>query len=34
VERVGELSGVKVIAVSVGAERGETIILENPFVQR
>jgi adenylosuccinate synthase len=31
VERVGELSGVKVIAVSVGAERGETIVLENPF---
>ncbi|HET7753034.1 MAG TPA: adenylosuccinate synthase [Anaeromyxobacteraceae bacterium] len=31
VERVGELAGVKVIAVSVGAERGETIILENPF---
>ena len=32
IERVAELSGVKVIAVSVGAERGETIILENPFL--
>jgi adenylosuccinate synthase len=31
VERVAQLTGVKVIAVSVGADRGETIILENPF---
>ena len=32
VERVAQLTGVKVVAVSVGAERGETILLENPFV--
>ena len=32
VERMAQLSGVKVIAVSVGAERGETIIVENPFL--
>jgi adenylosuccinate synthase len=31
VERVAQLTGVKVIAVSVGAERDETIVLENPF---
>ncbi|HTT71784.1 MAG TPA: adenylosuccinate synthase [Anaeromyxobacteraceae bacterium] len=31
VERVAELAGVKVVAVSVGADRGETIVLENPF---
>jgi adenylosuccinate synthase len=31
VERVAALAGVKVMAVSVGAERGETILLENPF---
>ena len=31
VQRVGELVGVKVIGLSVGADRGETILLENPF---
>jgi adenylosuccinate synthase len=31
VKRVEELVGVKVIGVSVGADRGETILLENPF---
>jgi adenylosuccinate synthase len=31
VKRVEELSGVKVMGLSVGADRGETIILENPF---
>src|SRR5512146_2206550 len=31
VERIAQLTGVKVVAVSVGAERGETIVLENPF---
>ena len=31
VQRIGELAGVKVIAVSVGPDRSETIILENPF---
>ncbi len=31
VERVAELVGVKVIAVSVGPDRDETIMLENPF---
>jgi adenylosuccinate synthase len=31
VERVAQLAGVKVMAVSVGADRGETILLENPF---
>ena len=31
VERVAVLAGVKVVAVSVGADRGETIVLENPF---
>jgi len=30
-ERLAKLVGVKVQAVSVGADRGETIILENPF---
>jgi adenylosuccinate synthase len=30
-KRVEELVGVKVIGVSVGADRGETILLENPF---
>jgi adenylosuccinate synthase len=34
VERVAQLTGVKVIAVSVGAERDETIVLENPFRAR
>ncbi len=32
-ERLAQLSGVKVIAVSIGAERGETILLHNPFRQ-
>jgi len=31
VKRLEALSGVKVISVSVGADRGETILLENPF---
>ncbi len=31
VERLAALTGVKVMAVSVGADRGETILLENPF---
>ena len=31
VERIGQLTGVRIVAVSVGAERGETIVLENPF---
>jgi len=31
VERVAQIVGVKVMAVSVGADRGETIILQNPF---
>jgi len=31
VERVAQLAGVPVMAVSVGADRGETIILDNPF---
>ena len=31
VERLAQLVGVKVMAVSVGADRGETILLENPF---
>jgi adenylosuccinate synthase len=31
IERVAQLAGVKVIAVSVGADRDETIMLENPF---
>jgi adenylosuccinate synthase len=30
-KRLEALSGVKVMAVSVGADRGETILLENPF---
>jgi len=34
VERVAQLAGVKVMAVSVGADRGETILLENPFRRR
>jgi adenylosuccinate synthase len=32
-DRVAELSGVKIIAVSVGADRGETIMLANPFTR-
>jgi adenylosuccinate synthase len=31
VERLAKLVGVKVMAVSVGADRGETVLLENPF---
>jgi adenylosuccinate synthase len=31
VKRVEVLSGVKVMGLSVGADRGETILLENPF---
>ncbi len=31
IDRVAELAGVKVIAVSVGAEREETIVLDDPF---
>jgi adenylosuccinate synthase len=31
VRRVEEISGVPVICVSVGADRGETILLRNPF---
>jgi adenylosuccinate synthase len=31
VERAAQLAGVKIIAVSVGADRGATIMLENPF---
>ncbi len=33
VKRVQELVGVNVIGLSVGADRGETILLENPFVR-
>jgi adenylosuccinate synthase len=31
IRRVEQLSGVKVAGLSVGADRGETILLENPF---
>ncbi len=31
VKRIEALSGVKVIGLSVGADRGETILLQNPF---
>ncbi len=31
VERLAQLSGVEVMAVSVGPERDETIVLQNPF---
>jgi adenylosuccinate synthase len=31
VKRLETLSGVKVVGLSVGADRGETIMLENPF---
>ena len=31
VRRVEELSGVPVVCISVGADRGETILLSNPF---
>ncbi len=33
VERLAALVGVKVMAVSVGADRGETILLSNPFAK-
>jgi adenylosuccinate synthase len=29
--RIEEIVGIPVVCVSVGAERGETIILQNPF---
>jgi adenylosuccinate synthase len=31
IARVEEVCGVPVVCVSVGAERGETILLQNPF---
>ena len=31
VRRVEEVSGVPVVCVSVGADRGETVLLQNPF---
>jgi adenylosuccinate synthase len=31
VDTIENLSGVKVILVSVGADRNETIVTENPF---
>jgi adenylosuccinate synthase len=31
IRRIEEVSGVSVICISVGAERGETIMLQNPF---
>jgi adenylosuccinate synthase len=34
VRRVEELVGVKVVGLSVGADRGETILVENPFTVR
>ncbi|ACL66028.1 Adenylosuccinate synthase [Anaeromyxobacter dehalogenans 2CP-1] len=34
VKRVEELAGVKVVGCSVGADRGETILVENPFLAR
>jgi len=33
-ERIAQLTGVKIVAVSVGADRDETIVLENPFQAR
>jgi adenylosuccinate synthase len=30
-ERIAQLTAVKIVAVSVGAERDETVVLENPF---
>lgn len=33
IRRIEQVSGVSVVCVSVGAERGETILLENPFNQ-
>ncbi|HET6440621.1 MAG TPA: adenylosuccinate synthase [Anaeromyxobacter sp.] len=34
VQRVQDLCGVKVVGLSVGADRGETILVENPFTMR
>jgi adenylosuccinate synthase len=34
VRRVEELTGVPVVGLSVGADRGETILVENPFKRR
>ncbi len=34
VQRVQELCGVKVVGLSVGADRGETILVENPFLKK
>ena len=31
VRRIEEIVGIPVVCVSVGAERGETILLQNPF---
>ncbi len=31
VRRVEEIAGIPVVCISVGAERGETIVLQNPF---
>ena len=31
IQRVQDLAGVKVVGLSVGADRGETILVENPF---
>ena len=31
VKRVEEVAGVPVVCISVGSDRGETILLENPF---
>ncbi len=33
VRRVEEVAGVPVVCISVGADRGETILLSNPFDQ-
>jgi adenylosuccinate synthase len=34
VRRVEEVAGVPVVCISVGADRGETILLSNPFEQQ
>lgn len=31
VDRIAELTGVKIVAISVGAERDATVMIENPF---
>jgi adenylosuccinate synthase len=31
IRRIEEIVGIPVVCVSVGAERGETIVLQNPF---